>query len=348
MRLPLALGTVLSLLPSLGQAAFENDFSSYPKNAQQCLYNAATWSGCGGDTAMAMNSCLCSNGGNFVTTTATCLGSSDAADLGTVYDTMRNHCADSNTPLTVSKAQFLKESGATLTSSTTRSATGSRTSSTTSTTGTSTSSTTSESPTSTAAGKDNGGDEEGNGGEKETLSSTARAGIIAGSTSGGVLLLGIVAFFFVRRKRANGGGREEAHPMLFHKIGGNGAIGGFDAAVDGRGHHTGLVAAHHDGLEVADGEGIEETEPVMDQKQKWRQSQRFNWESPYEPPWIITEEDAATKPSRDPSPPLQGGYNQVEQEIHELASPEMQAPIELAATPLDGQHYLRGGWGTGR
>ncbi|KAB5578019.1 hypothetical protein GE09DRAFT_1214230 [Coniochaeta sp. 2T2.1] len=269
---------------------------------------------------------------------------------------MKIHCADSNTPLTVSKAQFLKESGATLTSSTTRSATrsatrsmtSSMTSSTTSTTGTSTTSTTSGAPKATATGKDNGGDEEGNGGKKESLSGTARAGIIAGSTSGGVVLLGIVAFFLVRRKRANRGGREEAHPMLFHKLGGNGALGGFDEAVDGRGHHTGLVAAHHDGLEVADGEGIEETEPVMDQKQKWRQSQRFNWESPYEPPWIITDDNATAKPSRDPSPPLQGGYNQIEPEIHELASPEMQAPIELAATPLDGQHYSGGGWGTGR
>ena len=134
--------------------------------------------------------------------------------------------------------------------------------------------------------------------------------------------------------------------MLFHKLGGNGAVGGFDRAVDDRGaQHMGLVAAHHDGLEVVDGE---ETEPVSDQKQKWRQSQRFNWESPYEPPWILTEEDAATKPWRDPSPPLQGDYNQIQPDIHELETPEMQAPIELAATPLDGRHYSGTGWGPGR
>ncbi|OIW28216.1 hypothetical protein CONLIGDRAFT_368937 [Coniochaeta ligniaria NRRL 30616] len=346
------------ILAPLTQSTFQNDFSLYPESAQQCLYTAATLSGCSGDTAMAMNSCLCSNGGNFVTKTATCLESLDAVELGTVYDTMNDHCTDTKTPLTVSRAQFLKDRVANV-ASTTTSATASgistsiSTGSMTATTTGSAAVTSTGDPEATGSGENNSGDEEGDG--DGTLSSTARAGIIAGSTSGGVLILGLMAFLFVRHRRNSQSSHEEAHPMLFQKFGGHSGGGGFDAAAARQGDVGGggvdLSATAHDGLEVADAHGLEETVPVSDQK--WRPNRRFNWESPYEPPWSPPLQDAAPKPGWGQLPRVAAqssreGYRHIEPQIHELASPELQAPIEMAATPLDGQQYSGSGWGSGK
>lgn len=329
------------LLVSLTQAAFQNDFSSYPENAQQCLYTSATSSGCIGDTATAMNSCLCSNGGNFVTKTAACLGGSDAAGLATVYDTMDSHCTDTNTPLTVSKAQFLNASDATtMTSarastrtSTPASAATTRasTAKTTATTSDSASTTSTGKPAATGSGKDNNGVDDGGG--EETLSGTARAGIIAGSTSGGVLLLGLLAYVFVRSRRNNQIGREEADPMLLQKF------SGMDGPWDG-GRGMGMATTPHEGLEAVHLDGLDGAMPATDPK-KWRQSQRFNWETPYEPLWSPVEEDSASKPEGTVQDTHEVDHH-TEPPIHELASPEMQAPIELAAIPVDRTQYSGG------
>lgn len=358
MRYPFAAGLASSLLlASRTQATFVNDFSLYPQGAQQCLYTAATSSGCSGDTAMAMNSCLCSNGGNFVTGTASCLGTSDAAELETVYDTMNDHCTDTKTPLTVSRTQFIKASGVTATTTMTSANPSSITTSV--STGSMPATTTepgtissSGDPTTTAPGKKNSGGEEGDG--DKALSSTARAGIIAGSTSGGALILGLAAFLFVRHRRKSQSGHEEAHPMLFQKLGSHSGVGGFDSAADEQGDVGGsmdLAAMAHDGLEVANAHGMEETMPVSGEK--WRRSRRFNWESPYEPPWSPALQEPAPNPvwGRLPQEAVQNiheGYHHNEPQVHELASPDIQAPIELAATPLDGQQYSGTGWGTGK
>jgi hypothetical protein len=260
------------------------------------------------------------------------------------------------------RAQFLEESGATVTSTKTSAPASSMTTSSKTTsvytssitairTGSATASSPGE-PTSTGSGKNNSGGDEGDG--EGTLSSATRAGIIAGSTSGGALVLGLIAFFIVQHRRNSQSGHEEAHPMLFQRFGGHSGVGGFDAAADGQGEGGGsmdLAAMAHDGLEMANAHGVEKMMPVSDQK--WRPGQRFNWESPYEPPWSSPLQDPGLRPGRGQLSlvPVQNspeGYHQIRPQLHELASPEMQAPIEMAATPLDGQKYSGAGWGTGR
>lgn len=66
-------------------ATFTNDFSGYPAGAQDCLYDAADQSNCQGDSSQEMNSCLCSNGGDFVTDAGTCIAQADSGDMRSTW-----------------------------------------------------------------------------------------------------------------------------------------------------------------------------------------------------------------------------------------------------------------------
>ncbi|TDZ20941.1 hypothetical protein Cob_v006198 [Colletotrichum orbiculare MAFF 240422] len=98
---------LLSYLASTSHAAFKNDFAAYPAASRSCLDSAAAASGCNGDTVMQMNTCLCGNGGNFVTATAKCVAKTVKDQLDDVYEMLLTSCTDSKTPLAVSQAQFL-------------------------------------------------------------------------------------------------------------------------------------------------------------------------------------------------------------------------------------------------
>jgi hypothetical protein len=96
------------------------DFSNYPSGARSCLDSAATASKCDTSTVAAFNSCVCENGGNFVTNAVQCLTSSDSGDLTAVYGTMASNCADSNTPLPFTLQQFLALAGSSSTTTPTK------------------------------------------------------------------------------------------------------------------------------------------------------------------------------------------------------------------------------------
>jgi hypothetical protein len=209
-------------------AAFQNDFSAYPAGAQSCLYTASDASGCDGNTVLLMNTCLCGNGGNFVLATAKCLGAKSPSDLSLTYTTMSTNCKGSNTPLSVSQAQFLAAASSSSTTTpktattTTRTATASTTSRPTTTTTSSASQTSVQSaevittvvggetvtvtttPTSPPDSANGGG---GNGG----LSTGAKIGIAAGGIAVGIAILAAIGFC-IRRRRKND--KEEARPML--------------------------------------------------------------------------------------------------------------------------------------
>lgn len=215
--------TLLLLLtatrPSI--AAFKNDFSDYPSGTQTCLTNASNNSGCTGDTSAQMNLCLCSNGGKFVTNSAKCIARQDSADMAstwvrtkpgktsglaqnadtvTLQEIMELHCSDSNTPLSVPKAQWMGYQSSVSTSST---ATATTTSTSTSTSGRQTATVTS------TPSPNPDGNNSGNSG----LSSGAKIGIIAGSAAVGVALLAAALFLCIRyRKRRET--YHEVHPML--------------------------------------------------------------------------------------------------------------------------------------
>ncbi|KAK4226741.1 hypothetical protein QBC38DRAFT_479837 [Podospora fimiseda] len=152
------------------------DFGFYPKSTQECLYAAADTSRCESGSVSATNACLCRNGGNFVTDTASCLGRSSSSDLEAVYTTMEDACRNSNTPLNVSKESFMSSA----------------------------SSPTPSTPTNTSAPSEE--KDKGDG----KLSKGALAGIIVGAIAGAAVL-GVAIFFLwtYTRKR-----REESHTML--------------------------------------------------------------------------------------------------------------------------------------
>ncbi|KAK3987566.1 hypothetical protein QBC44DRAFT_117598 [Cladorrhinum sp. PSN332] len=158
------------------------DFGFYPKTAQGCMYAAADTSQCESGTVSATNSCLCRNGGNFVTDTASCLGRSSPRDLETVYTTMEEACRNSNTLLSVSEKDFMSAASA----------------------ATSTSSPTPSTSADTSASTEQKDEED------KSLSTGALAGIIVGAIAG-LAVLGAVIFFLWRHRRKRG---EESHPML--------------------------------------------------------------------------------------------------------------------------------------
>jgi hypothetical protein len=177
------------ILVSASRAADTLDFSFYPKGAISCLDDAAEKSLCQSSSVELTNSCLCRNGGDFITNTAACVGRSSRDDLATVYETMRDACANSNTPINVSEDEFMAAASAVATTSTTSSP---------GSTGTAPAAQTQTTP---------GGTEQGSSG----LSTGALAGIIAGAVIVSLALLGALAFFLIRRRRRQG---EESHPML--------------------------------------------------------------------------------------------------------------------------------------
>jgi len=322
---------LLLLLTPAAHAVFKNDFSSYPEASQECLYAAADASGCDGDTVSAMNSCLCGNGGNFVMRTASCLASSDSSDIETVYDTMDTACSDSGTPLTVSRAKFLSAKPGSTASETTTGPTSTATG------------TKSGTPTGTATGTDHpgpthsgngaGGDGDGEDKDKDKdggLSSGAMKGIIAGSVIVGLALLSALAFFFIRYRRRNRTAREESHPMLPGKFGGQGGFGGSDVSGD----------------------------PSEYQKQgdKWQTTQGSSWESPYEHPWGSPAAGQQQVWAHSPLDPATG-YPvgpQPPPVLYELPSGgNVTAPVEMGGTPIhphppgSGQQYSGADWGSG-
>jgi len=107
------------IAPLLSLISAQVNFSPYPINSQQCLYNAADSSGCPVDsTPYVINSCLCSNGGNFITNSASCIGSADPSDLQEVWTLMAEYCGDTDTPIKLTESQFIAAAGKTTTSST--------------------------------------------------------------------------------------------------------------------------------------------------------------------------------------------------------------------------------------
>ncbi|KAJ6438894.1 hypothetical protein O9K51_08296 [Purpureocillium lavendulum] len=198
---------VLPLLVASSAAAFDPDFSFYPKNAQSCLNKAASSSKCSGATSKELNTCFCSNNGNFITSTAKCLGSSDKADVQKVYSTMLQACTDSNTPMSVSQSDFIKAANGDDTSMTTTITTMPTTPTATRaiTTTTKGGQTVTITPTSTGDGGNNGGGGDG-------LSNGATIGIAVGASLAGVAVLGGIGVWLLRRRRR--GSAEESRPML--------------------------------------------------------------------------------------------------------------------------------------
>ncbi|KAK7418503.1 hypothetical protein QQZ08_011213 [Neonectria magnoliae] len=199
-----SLPLLLLLAPFLA-LALENNFDSYPKNAQECLYKSANATDCTGDTGAELNACLCENSGGFVINTARCIGEKGGVDIDLVYSDLDTACDGTSTPLSISKSQFKKAAaeGETTTStdasSTTASATESETAHVTTTSG---GKTITVVPTQT---DDSDNDDKGGGG----LGTPATIGIGVGAAVIGAAIVG--AFFFLRRRRRGG---EEAHPML--------------------------------------------------------------------------------------------------------------------------------------
>jgi len=213
--LPPALVSLLFV--SLSRASTLN-FDFYPKDSQECLVQSANASNCESGTAEEAYSCLCNNGGNFVTKAATCLGKEDPGDLEEVYKNMRASCADKKKPLTVLESQWWLDAGYEGTERPTQSPTSAVPSSTSASSATPTAPSevsASASPSGAPEGKkeedddDDGDSQESN---KGGLSSGARAGIIAGAVVAGVGLLAALLFFLFRYKRRRD--EEESHPML--------------------------------------------------------------------------------------------------------------------------------------
>lgn len=178
----------------------KNDFSDYPYGAQQCLYDASDNSGCDGDTVPEMNECLCGNGGDFVTNSAKCVAHKDSDDMESTYNAMKLHCSDSNTPLSVSRQEWMAEESS-LSASPSSTMTASKTSAsktaststivTTSTERTIAATTTgSPSSTSTPSFRNNSG-----------LSTGAKVGIIVGSAAAGLALFVAALLFLCRHRR---------------------------------------------------------------------------------------------------------------------------------------------------
>lgn len=215
-----SLPLLLLLAPSL-TLALENNFDSYPTNAQDCLYKAANATDCTGNTGVELNTCLCANTDGFVINTAKCIGDKGGVDIDLVYSDLDTACDGTSTPLSISKAQFKKAAAegeaATTTdaASTTETETASDSATDSATDSASATESQSAHVTTTSGGKtitvvptqtdDSDSDDKGGGG----LGTPATIGIGVGAAAIGAAIVG--AFFLLRRRRRGG---EEAHPML--------------------------------------------------------------------------------------------------------------------------------------
>ncbi|GAB1319201.1 Extracellular membrane protein CFEM domain-containing protein (Fragment) [Madurella fahalii] len=298
------------ILISASQAADVIDFSFYPEGARDCLYEAADASSCESSSVAATNSCLCRNGGDFITNTAACLTQSSPSELRTVYRTMRDACDNSETPISITEDEFMDAAGgvtstssiATSTTSTTTSATSITTASTT----TASTTTSSSASTDTIGAALPGEDEQGGSG----LSTGAMVGIIVGATIAGLALLGGLALFLLRRRRKLG---EESHPMLPEQ---SGHIS-FPPTTPGTSGYFGSPP-----------------DTALWPKKDWGQSPNpadvrasgFNWESPAH---LAYPGGYAAAPSSPPQPPIQELDSVV---LHPTGTTE--APAEIGGTPV--------------
>ena len=206
--LPLAL-----LLPSFTLANDLNNFDFYPKNAQQCLYDAANTANCNGTTVAELNSCQCGNDGDFITNAAKCIGQKDPDDVDDVYTTMNKACGDSGTDMAVNEADFKSaaSSGASATATATGTASATGTSYAAKTTSASKTgmytTTTKGGHTVTVTPTQSADNDDDDGG----ISTGATIGIAVGAVAIGAIAVAGIVLFIVRRRRRTG---EESHPML--------------------------------------------------------------------------------------------------------------------------------------
>ena len=100
---------VLGALSALITAdRFPNNFSPYPTAAQSCLNTADRDSGCDGSSMPTMNRCLCTITSNFITSAAQCISRESPDDLEATYAILQTNCDRSNTPIEITKAEFLQ------------------------------------------------------------------------------------------------------------------------------------------------------------------------------------------------------------------------------------------------
>lgn len=205
---------LISLLLAPLAFAVESDFNFYEKDAQECLYKAQASSKCSpAKDYPTLNSCLCSNEGDFVTNSAKCLADAVSEDIGKkTYSDMSEACSNSQTPLTVSEDDWneLLAGGKDSPSSTTSSSS-SKTSSPATKTGNK------DDNKDDSSNKDDSKDESKNDNtdknSEEKDDGPPMGAIIGGAIGGAAVLLAAAgtAFWFFRRRRNN---TEEAHPML--------------------------------------------------------------------------------------------------------------------------------------
>ncbi|KAK8017526.1 hypothetical protein PG993_013852 [Apiospora rasikravindrae] len=168
-------------------AALANDFSSYPSGSQDCLSRAADSSKCSGSTGKDLNECLCTNKGNFVYNTASCVAKDSPSDLDAVYATLQSNCAGTGVTLTVSKDAFMAKAAAATAATTT--AKPSKTKSDGSTPTTSSDPDPASSPTDSSTA------------DKGSWSSTAKVGVGVGIGVGASVLILVGALLWRRYRR---------------------------------------------------------------------------------------------------------------------------------------------------
>ena len=133
--------------------------------------------------------------------------------MESTWEILSLHCFDSNTPLSISKKDWMAEQSSVSTSSTaTRTRTTSNTAMTSTITTTSAGHTTTATITTTPTATSTPAPEDSSG-----LSGGARIAVIAGSAAGGAAVLAAAVFIFCRyRKRRSGAAYEEVHAMGAH------------------------------------------------------------------------------------------------------------------------------------
>ncbi|KAK4134039.1 hypothetical protein BT67DRAFT_305321 [Trichocladium antarcticum] len=313
-----AVALVTLVFVSTTQAEDTIDFSFYPEKAQPCLYAAADLSKCESDTAKASNSCLCRNGGNFITNAAACIGQESRGDLAVVYDTMEDACAYSKTPISITKQEFMAAANPVTSTSSMVTSTTTSASSTASTEGTTTSSTSTSTSTSTdAAATTAPPDDEQDKEASPGLSHAALAGVIGGASAAGLALLGAIAWFVFRRRRKAG---EESHPMLPQ-----------------HGHAAMASGPYNNNHSPPDTGGFPKRDWALSPDPR---ASRFNWESPSHlsyPSSVFAEQqvggympNAAPAPSPPPFivPELDGAA------VYPPPTGTAAAPAEMGATPI--------------
>lgn len=105
--LPPSLLLYISVLIPPTRCALDVDFAAYPSTTQICLDDTAKGSNCSGDTVFEINNCLCNNGGNFVLDSAACIGNQGTDIMTRVYELMQSSCSGTETPLTISEAEWM-------------------------------------------------------------------------------------------------------------------------------------------------------------------------------------------------------------------------------------------------